>query len=118
MFGPAQEPVHEDSGHQHGYGDRKSVGCSHILHGAKVEYHQKTPGAKDPVDAGDIDLSAYIRWKFYRHPGPEVKTDGFVDKRKTAAYQGLAGDDGSSRSDKDTGDQKPVGDDGEKRGDA
>src|SRR5579872_2135743 len=114
MFRPVQEPIHEQGRHEHGHRDREAIGGRHGLRGPEIQRDQKTAGTQDPVDAGDIDLPPDIGRELYRHLGPEIQADRFVDEGEGSADQGLAGDDGSRRGDEYTGDQEPVGDNGKK----
>src|SRR3984885_6121398 len=114
MFHITQEIIHQDGGHQHSHGNGKSIGRSHRLRSLKIEHDKKTAQAKHPVDAGDIDLAAYIGRKFYGDLGPEIQADRLADERERAADQGLARNDGSRRGNKYAGYEKPMGNDREK----
>ena len=80
----------QQRGDKHGGRHRYAIGCRQITRSFKGKHQRDTRNHQQPVDARDIDLSAFFRrCMLDRQAGQIAQLDGLHGERKSTRDQGL-----------------------------
>jgi hypothetical protein len=105
---PVPQRAHHDEGEQgvdhHGQGDRDAVGGGEVRRRLEAEHQHDHGQQQQPVDVGDVDLPLFaLRGEFDLDPRAVAELHGLAGQRERPGNDGLRGDDGGGRGQRDHG---------------